>query len=119
MATTPSLVPILAAEYINGEDNLLLLVQRKQSWGEFSKRRRDILFEGNAQLAAEAHRIEAGLEQSHEAELAARQAAIQAVGNALERGAQTWQANINANRPVFTNCMRIGYQGSMLNCTTY
>ncbi|MGC2414285.1 MAG: hypothetical protein WA459_16500 [Stellaceae bacterium] len=119
MITTPSLVPMLATEYIKGEDNLLLLVQIKQSWGEFSKHRRDIVFEGQAQLVAEARRIEAGLEQSHETELAARQAAIQAVGNALERGAQTWQANVNANRPVFTNCMRMGYQGSMLNCTTY
>lgn len=38
MNATPSLVPILAAEYVKGEDNTLALIQRKETWGEFSKR---------------------------------------------------------------------------------
>jgi hypothetical protein len=99
MVTTPSLVPILAAEYVQGEDNTLALVQRKESWGEFSKRRRDIVFEGTAQLVAEGRRIEAGLEQSHEAELAARQAAAQAAGAALAQSGQTLQSISNMNQP--------------------
>src|SRR5713226_2984528 len=37
VTTTPTIVPILAAEYIRGDDLTLLLVQRKLSWGEFSK----------------------------------------------------------------------------------
>jgi hypothetical protein len=119
MSTTPSLVPILAAESNRGEDNLLLLIQHKQSWGEFSKRRRDNVFEAQAELVAEARRIEAGLEQSHEAELAQRQAAAQAATAALAQYAQTQQIIAKMNQPTFTNCLRMGYQGNMLNCTTW
>jgi hypothetical protein len=77
------------------------------------------VFEAQAQLVAEARRIEAGLEQSHEAELAQRQAAAQAAAAALAQYAQTQQIIANMNRPTFTNCLRMGYQGNMLNCTTW
>ena len=30
---TPSLIPILAAEFVKGEDNVIALIQRKESWG--------------------------------------------------------------------------------------
>jgi hypothetical protein len=112
----PSLVPILSAEYIKGEDNILLLVQRKQSWGDFSKRRRDIESEARAQLQTEARRIMAGLEQSHEAALARRQAAIQATSDALARWGQTQQIIANMNRGV--NCTTIAIRPgfSTTNC---
>jgi len=58
-------------------------------------------------LQAEAQQITAGLEQQHEAELARRQAAL----DAMARAAQTQQLINAANRPVMTHL------GTMTNCT--
>jgi hypothetical protein len=102
--TMPTFAPIFIANETRSDSNVIELIQRKVAWGEFLQRESARTIEATAQLLAEGRRIEAGLEQSHEAELERRRAAIQAAGNALERGAQVWQANINANRG--------------LNCTT-
>jgi hypothetical protein len=100
-------------------DSLNELVNKRQSWGEYAKRLKDITTDARSELAAEEARITSGLQQSHEAELAQRQAAAQAAADALARYAQTQQIIANTNRPVFTNCLRMGYQGNMLNCTTW
>jgi hypothetical protein len=112
----PSFVPILSREYIENEDSVLLLVQRKQSWGDFSKRRRDMELEAQSQIQAEARRVIAGLEQSHEAELARRQAAIQATSDALARWGQTQQIISNMNRGVNCTTMAIRPGFSTTNC---
>jgi hypothetical protein len=112
----PSFVPILSTEYIKNEDSVLLLVQRKQSWGDFSKRRRDMELEAQAQLQTEVRRIVAGLEQSHEAELARRQAAIQATSDALARWGQTQQIISNMNRGLNCTTMAIRPGFSTTNC---
>ena len=65
-----------------------------------------------AGLQAESQRIVAGLEQSHQAELARRQAAAQAIA----QWAQTQQAINAMNRPVTTNCMNLG--SGMVNCVS-
>ena len=80
---------------------------------------RDVVIAGTADLQAEGQRIMAGLQQSHEAELAQRQATAQAMAASFAQYAQTQQIINSMNRPTFTNCLRVGYQGSMLNCTTY
>jgi hypothetical protein len=116
MNATPSLVPILAAEYNKGEDNTLLLVQRKESWGEFSKRRRDVGMAGLGELQAEARRITGALEQSHEAEISRRQAAIQAAGQALAQWGQTQQIIASMNRGVNCTTMAIRPGFSTTNC---
>ena len=61
--TTPSVVPIMAKEYAEADDDTILLVQRKISWGDRVKRGRDRLVAAQAALSAEDHRITAGLEK--------------------------------------------------------
>jgi hypothetical protein len=109
--TTPSAVPIMAKEYAEADDDTILLVQRKISWGDRVKRGRDRLVAAQAALSAEDHRITAGLEQQHEAELARRQAAL----DALARWAQTQQVINAMNRPVLTNCTNLG---TITNCVS-
>jgi hypothetical protein len=117
--STPTLLPIMLVVITKSENSLIDLIQKKESWGAHVRRVRDAAIAGNAEAQAESQRIVAGLQQSHEAELAQRQTAAQAAADALARYAQTQQIIANMNRPVFTNCLRMGYQGNMLNCTTY
>jgi hypothetical protein len=109
MKATPSLVPIVADEYTKGDDNLLQLVQRKESWGEFSKRGRDIAIAGTAALQAETQHITTVLQASHEAELARAQAALQtfalsmqAVGRAMQAYGAGMQSNHSVNCTAFS-----------------
>ena len=111
MSTTPTLVPILTEQYNGGEDDALMLIQRKLTWGEYAKLRRDRATAVQAELQAEGQKIVAGLQQQHENELAHRQAAAEA----FARWAQTQQIINNMNRPVITNCNRFG---GMVNCVT-
>jgi hypothetical protein len=118
LAIDPTLVPIVLVAITKSEDSLIDLIQKKQSWGAHVKRVRDAIIAGTAELQAEGRRITSELQQSHEAELAQRQAAAQAATAALAQYAQTQQIIANMNRPVFTNCLRMGYQDSMLTCMT-
>jgi hypothetical protein len=111
MSTTPTLVPILTEQYNRGEDDALMFIQRKLTWGEYAKLRRDRATAVQAELQAEGQKIVAGLQQQHENELAHRQAAAEA----FARWAQTQQIINNMNRPVITNCNRFG---GMVNCVT-
>ena len=111
--TTPTFVPILASGYNRTEEFLIDLIQRKISWGEYVRHVKDASLDMQKELMAEGQRIDAGLQQSHQAELARRQAAA----DALARYAQT-QALINsmnnaAHRPVMTNCITVG---NTVNC---
>lgn len=109
---TPSFVPILAAEYREGLDNALLLVQRRESWGEFSRRRRNNAMAAVAALQAEARRLTGNLEQAHEAEVESRRAAAQATLAGLAAAGQSFAARARMNQPV--NCItmdiRPGFQ---------
>ena len=75
------------------------LIQKKESWGAHVRRVRDVTIAGTAELQAQGQRISAGLQQSHEAELAQRQAAAQATAAALAQYSQTQQIINNMNRP--------------------
>jgi hypothetical protein len=107
--STPTLVPIMLGVVTKGEDSLIDLIPKKQSWGAHVRQVRDTTIEGSAELQAEARRIVAGLQQSHEAEIAERQRATEA----LAQWAQTQQVINAINRPVITNCNAFG---SMVNC---
>jgi hypothetical protein len=108
---TPTLVPIMLVTVTKSEDSLLDLIQKKQSWGAHVRRVRDINTAQTGEMQAEIRRIEAGLQQSHEAELQQRQRAAEAVS----QWAQTQQMINAANRPVITNCNQFG---TMTNCIT-
>jgi hypothetical protein len=109
--TTPGAVPILARAYSANDDDTILLIQRKLSWGDRVKRGRDRALATQEALQAEGQRIVSGLEHQHEAEIAQRQRAAEA----LAQWAQTQQLINAANRPVITNCNQFG---NMLNCTS-
>jgi hypothetical protein len=107
----PSLVPILTASYNKNEDDLLALIQQKMTWGDYARRARDRATETQAALLAEDHRVVSGLQQEHQAELAQRQRAAEA----LAAWAQTQEMINAANRPVVTNC---NASGAMVNCVS-
>jgi hypothetical protein len=101
--STPTLAPIMLVAMTKSEDSLIDLIQKKQSWGAHVRRVRDSVIAGTAELQAEGRRITSELQQSHEAELAQRQAAAQAAAAAFAQYAQTQQIIANMNRPV--NCI--------------
>jgi hypothetical protein len=109
--STPTLVPIMLRVVSKGEDSLIDLIQKKQSWGAHVRRGRDVATAGTAELQTEGQRIVAGLQQSHEAELAQRRQAAEA----LAQWAQTQQMINAVNRPVITNCNQFG---GMVNCVS-
>jgi hypothetical protein len=112
--TTPTFVPIFLATETSTDNEIINLIQKKISWGEFLQRWKALSAQGTAQLLAEDQRIMAGLEASHEAELARRQAAMQAAADALARYGQTQQIINNMNRPVncITMTIRPGFQNT-------
>lgn len=109
---TPTFVPILASAYSRIEDGMIGLVQKQTTWGDYTRQVKSITETMRGQLVTEGQRIDANLERSHEAELARRQAAA----NAIAQFAQT-QAAINAlNRPVVTTC---NAYGNSATCVTH
>jgi hypothetical protein len=109
--TTPTIAAILAGEYVRADEILVALIQKRISWGNYITQGRELQAETRMQLNAEFGRIQAGLEQSHQAELARRQAAA----DAMARYYQTQQIINNMNQPVITNC--VGGPG-MVNCVS-
>jgi hypothetical protein len=92
--TTPSVIPILTREYAAADDDTILLIQRKMSWGDRVRRARDRVTATQAAIQSEARSVTAGLERQHESELARRQAAL----DAMARWAQT-PASDQCNEP--------------------
>ncbi len=129
MNTTPSVVPILAAAYARGDDNTLALIQRKETWGEFSKRRRDSAMALTAEIQDEGRRLTEGLEQAHEAELERRAAAMEALataGREFAARAQQTTAGFEVSLPQNQNCLLqqdpiggIGGPTYRMHCTNY
>jgi len=104
MQQTPSFVPIMASTYSRNEDALIGLIQKQTTWGAYARQIKANQEELRAKLVSEGQRIDAGLEQSHEADLARRQAAANAVAQFVETAAE-----INAlSRPVVTTCNAYG-----------
>jgi hypothetical protein len=107
--TEPSVAPILTAAFARDEDDVLALTQRKITWGDYARRDRDRTNETKAAFQAGEQQIVAGLQREHQAEMAERQRAA----DALAEWALTQQMINAANRPVVTNCNAFG---NMVNC---
>jgi hypothetical protein len=104
MQQTPTFVPILASAYSHGEDALIGLIKKQTTWGAYMRQLKAIHEDLRAQLIPEGKRIDANLERSHEAELARRQAAANAIAQFVQTAAE-----INAlSRPVVTTCSAYG-----------
>jgi hypothetical protein len=87
-------------------------VSGKTTWGEFNQTR-DVAKAAGAQKLQEAEaRIHGGLEHDHEAEMAQRQRAV----NAMAEWSAQQQAIQAANQPRTTNC---NFIGNSANCTFY
>lgn len=101
---TPSVVPIFSESFHAGDENLLALVNRKETWGEYLQKEQENLNAYSKELSAEIQHISAGLRQSYQAEVAQRQQALQSVQTYLQN-----QQLINSmNRPVYTTCSSFG-----------
>jgi hypothetical protein len=107
--TTPGAAPVLAKAYSAADDDTILFIQRKLSWGDRVKRGRDRAIATQEALQAEGQRVVSGLQQEHEAEIAQRQRAAEA----LAQWAQTQELINAANRPVITSCNAFG---NTVNC---
>lgn len=99
-ATEPSTVPIFAATFNRNDDDLLRLMQHKMTWGKYVRLVRDRAVETQAAVEEQEAQIFGQLRQEHQAELAQRQRAAEA----LAAWAQTQQLINAANQPVITNC---------------
>jgi hypothetical protein len=100
-------MPTIAQIFLRGvtdtDNRIIALLQKKLRWGEFLQQWKQANVESRAELQAEGQRIIASLEQSHEAELTRRQAAIQAFGEALRQYGQTQAAIANQRRAILCN----------------
>jgi hypothetical protein len=110
--TEPSVVPILTTTYNKNEDDLVALIQRKISWGEYIHRIRDRGTETQVAVKGEERRIVGELRQENQFELEQRQRAAEA----LTSWAQTQELINAANRPVVTNCNAFS---NTLNCISH
>lgn len=108
----PDLVPILADELAQGSAIAVLVVERKITWAENSRRVQELASSARQKIAAADRQWVADLNVSHQAEMTRRQAA----GAALMQWSQQQQLINAATRPVVTNCNRFG---SSVNCTSY
>lgn len=101
---TPTVVPIFSESFHADDENLLALVNRKQTWGQYIQKEQENLNVYGKELSAEIQRISTGLRQSYQAEVAQRQQAIQEFQTYLQN-----QQLINAvNRPAYTTCSTFG-----------
>jgi hypothetical protein len=115
----PALVPPVANSFARSDSNYAKLVTQKSTWGEFVIEASAIARERQSKVSAIARAIDQGLAQSHNAEVAQRQAAAAALQNwsYQQQVLQQNQQAINAaSRPRMTNCQ---YVGTYLNCTTF
>jgi hypothetical protein len=108
----PTIAPILTDAWGRDEASVIDLVQKKKTWGDYVRHSKEIAADTGKQITVAFQQINASLQQSHQAEMAQRQRAADAMAQYYQN-----QQLINAiNKPVITNCTRAG---NMVNCTSY
>jgi hypothetical protein len=122
--TVPSVVPIFVQAAATADADLVLLIEHKLTWGELNKRRQQRYAENLAALQSEERRIMGGLQQQHQAEVASRQADVDAIGQWAAAAAVISAASAPSRlpagayqlpSPAMTTCNRLGTQ---INCLT-
>ncbi len=116
-STSPGIGTILAAAWMKNDADLVKVVQRKITWGEYVQLLQAVDSASQRDLSIEVQRIAEGLMQSHQAELQRRREALAAIA----AYAQQQQAIEAMRRPVpaqptTTNCRRYGNQ---VTCQTF
>jgi len=84
-SATPTLVPPLATQYAKWDADVVQLIQKKLSWGQFATQQRTTAVEAQAQVAVEMQRVSAGLQSALDAEAAQRRAAAALAGYAAQQ----------------------------------
>lgn len=134
LETLNKISPHFKASVMNSELQLdkvgVEIAQRKITWGEASRRVKEISVVENNELLRAATQIETNLNQEHYAEMQNRRVAgeafgeaLQASGSALQQGAyqqqilrQNREVINNTNRSINTNCSNFG---NTISCTSY
>jgi hypothetical protein len=108
-----------AAGFLKADQVYLALLQRKLTWGAANRELAAVRAEAQHNILAATSRLNAELQQADAAEREQRAAAVAAIGQAVAAASQAAQQQqlINSlNRPVTTNCNRLG---STVNCVSY
>ena len=108
----PAYAAVFAESYAAADQQYAKLVRREISWGDyatFSVQRYAAL---RSEVAKTDQQVKAQLDNAHRYEIQQRQAAAAA----FSQWAYQQQVIAAMNRPVSTNCTRIGYT---VNCTSY
>ena len=108
----PDLVAVYIDFYSKNATNVAMLVERKITWAEAVRRGQSNSSDGRQKIALADHQWVADLNASHQAEMAQRQAAANAM---MQWSAQQQMINV-MNRPRQTNCYGFG---NSVNCTSY
>lgn len=134
LETLNKVSPYVKAEVMSYELQLdkvsIEIAQRKITWGEASRKVKEISVAENNELLRVSSQIESSLNQQHNAELQSRRAAGEALGEALQTSGYALQQGIyqqqvlrqnrqnlsNANRSINTSCNNFG---STINCSSY
>jgi hypothetical protein len=115
----PAMVPALLEAQSASDAVWVKVVHRELAWGGALQQLSDIQAAVAAKGTQVAQEIQTDLQRQNQAELAQRQAALAAFGDAMQNAADSMQRQqmINAmNRPRTTNCSVFGNTAS---CTTY
>src|SRR5262249_1844518 len=119
MKIAPGIVPTLVQSYHMFDFITVELIQRKITWGEANKRLLAGRDELRVKLQAAAVQIDRELAASHQAELAQRQAALNALSQWTHQQQvllQNQQLISTLNRPLITNCTNYG---DSIHCSSY
>ena len=119
MNVNPGFIPTML-QFYNGSDLIMVsLMQRKITWGEANKKRSALINDFMAKMQVVGSQIDRELAASNQAELAQRQAALNALSqwaNQQQVLMQNQQMINSLNRPVITNCTRYG---NSINCSSH
>lgn len=110
-SVVPTIAEVLTEEWVESDQQTMKLVKRKTTWGESARQTQQLMVRTQKKLIDAAHQIDSGLAASHQAEMAQRQAA----SNALMEWSVQQQMINSMNRPTITNCNAMG---NSINCVS-
>ena len=119
MSVNPGAIPILTNSWQEFDSALADLITHKITFGEANKRATAIFANQKTKLVAQFDQLLRDLSTAHYAEIQQRQAAFLALAQWSQQQQMLMQNQqlINSlNRPVMTNCYRVG---NSVQCTSY
>jgi type III secretory pathway component EscV len=112
-SSVPTVAMILVNSWIEEDQLILDLVERKVTWGAYTHKMQQLGRSLSASLQTEWQSIATYLAEADAAERQQRQEALAAFANAMERYSQQQQ---RIDKIITTNCSRVG---NYVNCMTY